>query len=318
MRDANAPADPQAKDQQTGHRRPDKTPPERIAAEVRSAWAQACRRRALPPDGWDELPALLAEIAAEPHAGASAHLQPWATLFDFGLQWIAQLHVNLTEPELRTPRTRELLAPWALSGAACHFGLAIRRTVEGGFDVPARCLLRSYTETLLLCLAASADPALAERYRDAQTEAQIREFWVVEGARTRLEHRIDAIEETVGREARHVVELVAWRQEQRALLAEAPHLSYLAAASILVVPSADDPERLQTGIFGRASAASHRTLSFATRAAWHFSRYAWPLLFQPAPGRSPPLAFKADDSGHTRLLAAREALNELVLRHWAD
>jgi len=96
------------------------------------------------------------------------------------------------------PIYEEARAPWALIGAAVSFGLSIRTLLLNGFATPARALLRTYVETLLLCIVLLHDRVSAAAYVAAQTDEEVRSFWYTSASPKKLRQQIIAIEKKTG------------------------------------------------------------------------------------------------------------------------
>lgn len=142
---------------------------------------------------------LCAKQAIRNRKAASRGLQPWLGLFEFGLEWLSYIHIALdagVKSDAKDSLPTNLVA-YVLTGSGVSFGLALRSLCLSGFDTPARALLRSYVEALLLCLATTHDPD-----QRAQEDDEIKTFWHTAASPKNLHRRIVKIEKTTGLDER--------------------------------------------------------------------------------------------------------------------
>ena len=148
-----------------------------IHAEIQCLWHE-CQRRAMRDTTdlatWRQKQR---ELWTENEARAAELLQPWLAVLEFGLDWLGSVHLALNNEHEIGPREPQFRVPWALVGSACAFGWSLRQACLTGFDTPARALLRTYVESLLLCLATLHDKDLADEYQAADTDAAAVNFW---------------------------------------------------------------------------------------------------------------------------------------------
>ncbi len=110
--------------------------------------------------------------------------------------------------------------------------------------------------------------------------------------------------------------MTQWRRQEYEVLSQSSHLSYAASAlTCRTLPLGEGEERLQIGIWGEASQASHRTIFYAAAMTWHFSRYSYAHLIgrQQSDGL---LTLDRSDEWQRKIVLGREVLCELVLAHW--
>ncbi len=243
-------------------------------------------------------------------------LQPWLSIFEFGLEWLAHVHIALTKNCDVCPKTTELRVPWALVGSASVFGWSLRQSCLTGFDTPARAQLRTYVETLLLCLSVLHDKELAKIYEAADTDEKVIDFWHKEASPKHLHRRIMEIENSLGFDSELITELSAWRREEYEVLSQSSHLSYIAAAMTCFPPSIEDEETHKTGIFGIASASSNRTISYAALTTWYFSRLAFNKIISKVNSSKALLTLDKEDVNHIFIVIGFEVLSTITERHW--
>ena len=249
---------------------------------------------------------------------ATEQLQPWFSIFEFGLEWLAYVHLALNADKDIGPKKPDFRVPWALIGSASAFGWSLRQTCLLGFDTPARALLRTYVESLFLCLAVLYDPPLGVAYAAAESDNEVVNFWHTKASPKILHRRIIEIEKDIGFDSEMIAELTEWRRTEYEVLSQSAHLSYLSAAMTCLPALVENEEVHGTGILGRASANSHRTLSYAARITWYFCRLAYNKLIGKSESDSCLLTLDKEDENHRLVVIGWDILSTLTLQHWND
>jgi hypothetical protein len=290
-------------------------PPHPIYDEIEGRWREIYADMHRPPSPRDGFPELLLRAETEARAETSTALQPHLAIFEFGLEFLAYVHIALSKKDEIGPVNSDVRAAWALLGSAESFGLSIRSLVMSGFDTPARALLRTYVETLFLCIAVLHDHAIAEAYVAAETDAQVKDFWHTTASPKRLHERIIAIEKKIGLDDEVIKGMTSWRRQEYEMLSQSSHLSYLAAALTAVSPKLGDETSYAPAILGLASAHSHRTVYYAAATTWYFSRMSNPVLLGKKPGTC-AIVLNKENEWHQKMVAARDTLSDVMLKHW--
>ncbi|CDX49093.1 conserved hypothetical protein [Mesorhizobium plurifarium] len=290
-------------------------PKRNIYDEIEERWRLVytdMHRDPSPRHGFSDL---LQEAEIEARAKTTTALQPHLAIFEFGLEFLSYVHVALSSTDGPGPSNEDVRAPWALVGSAVSFGVSIRSLVISGLDTPARALLRTYAETLLLCIAILHDLTLGQAYVAADTDAKIKDFWHSVASPKRLHERIIGIEKKIGLDDETVDGMMKWRRNEYEVLSQSSHLSYLAAALTAVSLKLDDEDIFAPAIFGLASAHSPRTIFYAAATTWHFSRLSNPVLLGKEAAKCAIVLDKEND-WHQRMVAARDTLSDMTLKHW--
>jgi hypothetical protein len=284
-----------------------------IEERWRAVYADMHRK---PPNrgGFDKV---LLEAEAEARAKTTDGLQPQLGIFEFGLEFLAYVHIALSSKEGFGPMNSDTGAPWALVGSAVSFGLSIRSLALSGFDTPVRALLRTYVETLLLCIAVLHDPSLANAYVAADSDTEVKNFWHTVASPKRLHDRIIAVERKIGLDDHVIDGMTKWRREEYEILSQSSHLSFLAAALTAVCPKLGEEDACGSGIFGQASAQSPRTIFYAAATTWYFSRMSNPVLLGKAPAEC-TIVLDKENEWHQMYVSARDTLSDIVMKHWND
>lgn len=288
---------------------------EGIYDEIDERWRRVyadMHRDPSPRNGFNEL---LQEAETEARAATKNALQPQLAFFEFGLEFLSYVHIALSSTDSLGPSNERSRAAWVLTGSAVSFGVSIRSLVISGLDTPARALLRTYVETLLLCTAVLHDPALGDAYVAADTDAKIKDFWHSTVSPKRLHERINAIEKSIGLEKEVIDQLTDWRREEYEILSQSSHLSFSAAAMTAVTATLSDKEIVAPAIFGLASAHSPRTIFYASATTWYFSRLSNPVLLGKKAGEC-AIVLDKENEWHQRLVAARDTLSDVMMKHW--
>ncbi|WP_207621435.1 hypothetical protein [Chelativorans oligotrophicus] len=287
-----------------------------IYDEIEERWCAIyadMHRDPLPRDGFNEL---LLEAETLARAATTTAFQPHLAIFEFGLEFLSYVHIALSSADEPGPSNEHTRAAWALTGAAVSFGVSIRSLVISGLDTPARALLRTYVETLFLCIAVLHDRALGEAYVAADSDPRIKDFWHSTASPKRLHERIIAIEKKIGLDKDLVDMMTTWRREEYEILSQSSHLSYLAAVLTALSHKLDDEKVVAPALFGVASAHSPRTIFYAAATTWYFSRLSNPVLLGKREGEC-AIVLDKENEWHQRMVAARDTLSNVMLKHWA-
>ncbi len=161
-----------------------------IYEEIEQAWKKVYRDVELNPDERGMFTEFISDQEKQARTKAIVGLQPWLAIFELGIEWLSYVHVALTSGLPNNSGEDRYRASWALVGAAVSFSLSIRLLCISGFDTPARALLRSYVEALLLCRAALDDKQLAKAFVNSETDEQVKDFWHSMASPKNLHRRI--------------------------------------------------------------------------------------------------------------------------------
>jgi hypothetical protein len=287
-----------------------------IHDEVEASWRSVYADMHREPSSRKGFDRLLLEIEAEVRAKTTDGLQPHLGIFEFGLEWLAYAHVLLGKPGKLGPINDDARAPWALIGAAVSFGLSIRTLLLNGFDTPARGLLRTYVETLFLCIVLLHDRDLATAYVAAQSDEQVKNFWHRSASPKRLHGQIIAIEKKVGFEKDTVQSMTEWRREEYETLSQSSHLSYIAAVLTAVSPRLGE-EHCVPSMMGLASEQLPRTLFYAAATTWYFSRMSHSKILGHNLDETLVVLDK-ENEWHQMFIAGRDTLSIVMLNHWKN
>ncbi len=289
---------------------------EEIEQEIDTLWRSAFADAIRVPPSLAEWREAQHELMEENTLKGLALLQPWLGILEFGLNWLAQIHFALNNESDVGPKQPEYRVPWALIGASCAYGWAIRNACVSGFDTPGRALLRTFVESLFLCLAVLHDKSLGEAYEAADTDQQIVTFWHTHASPKNLHKRIIQIEESLYFPEDLVGELTEWRREEYEVMSQSSHLSYLASVMTCLPASIENEEEHGLGIFGRVSANSHRTIGYAARMLWYFSRISYNKLIGPSDSSDSLLILNIEDENHQTLVIGAKVFSQITMKHW--
>jgi hypothetical protein len=256
------------------------------------------------------------ELKEENTTRTTELLQPWLAILEFGLNWLARVHLALNAEGQLGPSKPEFLVPYALTGAACAFGWSLRDACIAGFDTPGRALLRTYVESLLLCVAILHDKSLRTAYQAAESDAEVVNFWHTRASPKNLHKRIIQIETSLGISPDTVAAMTAWRREEYEVMSQSSHLSYLAACMTCFPASLENEDMHVWGVFGHPSANSHRTIGYAARTTWYFSRLALTKVLGSAGSKDSLLTWDQENQDHQILVLGGNVLSRLVLKYW--
>jgi hypothetical protein len=288
-----------------------------IYDEIEASWRGVYADMHREPSSRSGFHEMLLEAEAEARSKTTNVLQPQLGIFEFGLEWLAYVHVALSKQGELGPIHQEARAAWALIGSAVSFGLSIRSLLLTGFDTPARALLRTYVETLFLCIALLHDRNLATAYVAAETDEQVKDFWHTSASPKKLHERIIAIENETGLGDDIVQSMTQWRRQEYEILSQSSHLSYVAAVLTAVTQKLGEKGRYAPSFLGLASEGSPRTIFYAAASTWYFSRMSHDKLLGYDAAEA-LIVLDKENEWHQRLVAGRDTLSVVTLSHWKD
>jgi hypothetical protein len=294
-----------------------------LSSEVELAIDQAWREKST-SRGWDvsglNLTNFRTVLPGSHDTSGDAHgtLGPWFPLFELGLLWLTSTNIALgSGKDVVIPEQRNLQPAWALIGTAASYGTAIRNLVLIGLDSPARSLLRTFTETLFLCMAVLDDPDLAEQYRGAESDEAVKNFWHSVATPRNLHRRVIEIERKMGLDEPTIKEFAEWHKTEHSIFSQAVHPSFVGSV-LTVLSAAKDVNTHHFGVLGGVGVDCDRVVRFAALTTWYFSILGGMYLFDSLPTRAAMFTPKEDNPLHQANLIAREVLIEVTMVVWRN
>ena len=243
-------------------------------------------------------------------------LQPWVQIFEESIQWLANLAAILDRLIVHSVVSNAHRTAWSLVGASCAHSVAIRRLVLSGLDSSARAILRSLDEHLIACIVLLHDRDMAEMFQNAQNIDDANKFWYEKLRTKALRKRLNQIEKELGFDQESSRELREWRQEEIKIQSQSLHPAFVSSAIAIRAICASDLDSCRTSILGCASASSEKTLNYACKSIWYFSRLGFLFLFNELNGKPPYIELKKDDEMYQMVLIGRDVLSKLNLKYW--
>jgi hypothetical protein len=283
-----------------------------IYEEIDQLWNASCTT--IDRDGRWQFLDLILEQEKQSRTETTPALQPRLGIFEFGIEWLSRVYAVLHDSLPDHKDQCEYRAAWALIGAAVSFGLSIRLLCISGFDTPARALLRSYAEALLLCLAVLDDKVMAQHFVSLEEDVGIKNFWHSMASPKNLHGRILDIEQRSGLTPDQIAEFKEWRIHEFEMLSQASHLSYPAAVCTVATIPLGEEEQTRTGVWGLASEASRRTIDYAAATTWYFSAFSYRYLFG-LDAKHGLLTLDQSNERQLRIELGREVLGAVMLAH---
>ncbi len=117
----------------------------------------------------------LEEIHSKAAEESNKFLQPWLSILELEIQWLALVNTALND-NLEASRG-ELVATWVLTGVACAHAVAIRKLCLCGLDTSARIILRSLIETLDICILTTFDAESRIKFIRAHEPNEAEKTW---------------------------------------------------------------------------------------------------------------------------------------------
>ncbi len=244
------------------------------------------------------------------------YLQPWVQILEESIQWLANLTAIFDRLISDKAVSNAHRTAWSLIGASCLHSVAIRRLVLSGLDFSAKAILRSLDEHLTACVVLLHDRDMAEMFQTAQDADDANRLWYEKLRTKNLTKRLNQIERDLGFDQEASREMREWRQEEIKIQSQSLHPTYLSSALGVNPICASDQERWKSSILGGASALSERTLNYACKAIWYFSRIGFLFLFNEYNGKPPYIKLRRDDEMHQMVVIGRDVLSTLNLKYW--
>lgn len=260
---------------------------------------------------------LLDKRELESEAIAQKHLQPWLHILEDSIQWLANLATLLERLNSEGTLEKAGKTIWVMVGASCAHAVAVRRLVLSGLDTPARAEVRTLDEHLCACIAFLHDRKLAEDFKECETKDDTAQFWYKNLNTKAVSKHLNAVERSIGLEAKISADMRAWRSNEIDWFSQAIHPSYLGAGLTTLTLSAEDPGIYGSAFLGMASACSDRTLNFACKSIWYFACFGFMMIFNEHNYQSPIVQVDKEDEMHQLVVVGRGVLQSLNQKYWS-
>jgi hypothetical protein len=199
-----------------------------IHEEIDKSWKRVAEEAAVQLPELTPMSAFLDEVAEEVASVGRPKLEPWVSVLEVGILWLAHLHISL-DREMERHSDDRILAPWSLTGFAVSQAVAIHRLSLSGLDSAAKGNLRSLIEALNTLIVCLADEELSTRFRGSQSFEEARRLWYLDLSPKRLSVRLGNIIKSYGLDDEADAALQGWMHEELELASQLVHVSYLAA-----------------------------------------------------------------------------------------
>lgn len=247
---------------------------------------------------------------------ATDHLQPWLQILNDSIQWLANLTGILDRSLDENNSSEPLRTAWALVGASCAHAVALRRLVLAGLDSSAKAILRVLDEHLMACIVMLHDPKLACEFQNAKDDDEANTFWYKNLKTKLLRKHLNNIEKVVGIDNETSRIYSDWRKDEIRLYSQSIHPSFLSSALSVKTICASDSENVKIAFLGQASAMSYRTLEYACKIIFYFSRFGFLFLFNEINGSPSYITLNPEDEMHQVVVIGREVLWEINSTYW--
>jgi hypothetical protein len=287
-----------------------------IKTEIDQLWDSYAKKAQIESPHDNEFNKTILEFEKKAEKTVVEKLNPWLQILEEGVQWLANLNSILDVALRENNGDKSLRVPWAVIGAACVQSVAIRRLVLSGLDSPARSILRSLDEHFMVCIVTLVKKELRKAFFEPDSPEEARTFWHKELTSKKIESRLIEIEETIGLDAETIKEFNEFRKQEKAINSLAVHPSYATSALTAMPICIDELDRHKPGILGCASELSIRTLDYACKSIWYFSRVGFLLLFEPYLNHPPLFRINPKDEMNQVVVIGREIISKLVIKYW--
>jgi len=284
--------------------------------EIIELWDYYTKKAQIKSPYDNEFDETILEYEKEAEKTVVERLNPWLQILEEGIQWLANLNATLDVALKESEGDNYLRVPWALTGAACVQSVAIRRLVLSGLDSPARTILRSLDEHLIVCIVTLANKELRKEFFKPDSPEESRTLWHKELTSRKIESHLNEVEKTIGFDSETQKSFSDFRKQEKAINSLAVHPSYVTSALSAMPICLDENGTHKPGILGCASELSIRTLDYACKAIWYFSRIGFLLLFESYSHQPPLFSLNPKDEMNQVVLIGREILSKLVIKYW--
>jgi hypothetical protein len=257
----------------------------------------------------------LDNIRTEEENKAPSVFQPWLGLFEDSIQWLANLWGILhREFENDSNKSKLFLSTWSLVTASLNHAISVRLLVISGLDNPARGAVRALDEYLCTSIAILNQPELAKGFQQAQAPDEASQFWYENFNTKKLRKHLNSVEKEFRLKGHISFEFREWREEELSVFSQTIHPTYMAGCMVAGLTSVKDEN--SAGIFGQLSASSERTLHYACKSIWYFSRFGFNIMFNEHKALKPLISFDKEDEMQQMVIIGRNVLNELNQKYW--
>ena len=246
---------------------------------------------------------------------AIEHFQPWLQILDESIQWLANL-TGILDRILDKNSSPELKTAWALVGASCAHAVALRRLILSGLDSTAKAVLRILDEHLITCIVLLHDSKLACDFQNAQDDHEANTFWYQNLNTKALRKHLYNIEKTMGIDSQTSAIFSDWRKNEIKVYSQSIHPSYLSSALAVNTICPSDLNNVKIAFLGQTSIMSQRTLEYACKIIFYFSRFGFLFLFNEINGHSAYITLNPDDEMQQIVVIGREVLLKINSKYW--
>jgi hypothetical protein len=244
---------------------------------------------------------------------ARENLQPWLDILEMEIMCISSLHMIL-EIAFKEKHKKDLQSSWALTAAICSQLVSIRLLSLAGLDVSAKVVVRTLLETLSIWLVTFRDPVFRKKYPKAQDFSKANKLWLKEIAGKQNEAlESEFIERKIEDEVRDIY--INWLKDERLLLNQTVHTSYIAAAMSCYSLSLDK-ETFSLAFFGTATLFSFRTISLACQSVWLFMMISLHYLLHSEYSISLPLPLDKSDNWVKSFVSSWAVLDSTIQKYY--
>lgn len=289
-----------------------------IKNEINELWDYYTKKAQITSPYDNEFTKTILEIEKKAEKDATEKLNPWLQILEEGIQCLANLNAILDIALTGSDGKSYLRVPWALTGAACVQSVAIRRLVLSGLDSPARSIQRSLDEHLIACIVTLGKKELRKGFFEPDSPKEAKLFWHKQLTSKKIESHLNEIEKTIGIDSETRIAFNEFRKQEKAINSLAVHPSYVTSSLTTMPICLDETETLRPGILGCASTLSIRTLDYACKTIWYFSRIGFILLFETFSDQKPLFSLNPLYEMNQVVVIGREIYSKLVLKYWEE
>ena len=160
------------------------------------------------------------------------------------------------------------------------------------------------------------DPKLARDFQKAQTDEEANNFWYQNLNTKTVRKHLYNIEREVGIDNQTSRIFSDWRKEEIKIYSQSIHPSYLSSALAVSTICASDLNSVKIAFLGQASIMSQRTLDYACKIIFYFSRFGFLFLFNETNGHPAYITLNPEDEMQQVVVIGRELLLDINSKYW--
>lgn len=232
-----------------------------------------------------EFSQMLDEFSHNTEATGYEQLQPWIYLADQFIYWLAFFNFTLmgmfSKDDNQDKEFGEILGSLSVvTSLAASQAISIRKLCLLGHDASAKIILRSFAETIDICLMIIHDPSKRKRYFQSQDFDEARTFYNQNLRNKNLPSFYKVMFQNLGYPENAVLVFGASRESIKDLTTQATHSSWQAALFSAIPITYSKNENAMGTFFGTISQFSKSTLFHLCESIFYLAEFGYVYLIK--------------------------------------